>query len=228
LQGFSEPIPQGNLPRPNIHILELAESVMNDDVQLSSETLPVNQNNFSVENDEEQDDNDDEVNFFIDEDGTATATPNNTIASIPLDLAAVQMPTQATPLSVPDPLVATSTVGSQENNALSIVVPEKHNNDRVQHDMELCEKEYDKKVEVLFGSRPVSPVVVERFVEASASMTIPEAQEVVVLQQQHVHPSKNIQHGLDLWDRFREYDARSATEDFIPVLTRKQKQKIKL
>jgi len=42
LQGFSEPIPQGNLPRPNIHVLELAEPVVNDDVQLSSETLSVN------------------------------------------------------------------------------------------------------------------------------------------------------------------------------------------
>ena len=228
LQGFSEPIPRGNLPRPNIHVLELAESVMNDDVQLSSETLPVNQNNFSVENDEEQDEDDDEVDFFIEEDGTATAAPKNTTASIPLDLVAVQMPTQATPLSVSDPLVATSTVGSQENNALSIVVLEKHNNGRVQHDMELCEKEYDKQIEVLFGSRSASPVVVERSVEARASMTIPEAQEVVVLQQQHVHPNKNIQHGLDLWDRVREYDARSATEDFTPVLTRKQKQKIKL
>ena len=65
LHGFSEPIPQGNLPRPNIHVLELAESVMNDDVQLSFETLPVNQNNFSIENDEEQDDDDDEVDFLL-------------------------------------------------------------------------------------------------------------------------------------------------------------------
>lgn len=73
--------------------------------------------------------------FFIDEDGTATAAPKNTTASILLDLAAVQMPTQATPLYVPDPLVVTSTVGSQENNALYTVVLEKHNNDRVQHDM---------------------------------------------------------------------------------------------
>jgi len=47
-------------------------------------------------------------------------------------------------------------------------------------------------------------------------------------QQQHVHPNKNIQHGLDLWDRVREYDARCANEDFMPVLTRKQKQKLKL
>jgi len=63
LQGFSEPIPQGNLLRPNTHVLELAESVMNDDVKLSSETLPVNQNHFSVEHGEEQDD-DDDVDFF--------------------------------------------------------------------------------------------------------------------------------------------------------------------
>ena len=85
---------------------------MNDDVQLSSETLPVNQNNFSVEHGEEQDDDDHDIDFFINEDGTATTAPKNTAASIPLDLAAVKMPTQSTPLSAPDPLVATSTVGS--------------------------------------------------------------------------------------------------------------------
>jgi len=48
------------------------------------------------------------------------------------------------------------------------------------------------------------------------------------IQQQEVHPSKNNQHGLDLWDRVRQFDERSAVEDFTPVLTRKQKQKIKL
>jgi len=58
--------------------------------------------------------------------------------------------------------------------------------------------------------------------------TILEEQEVVVLQQQGVHPRKNIQHDLDLWKRVRDYDERSATEDFTPVLTRKQKQKLKL
>jgi len=31
-----------------------------------------------------------------------------------------------------------------------------------------------------------------------------------------------------LWDRVCEYDERSAAEDFTPVLTRKEKQKIKL
>jgi len=185
LQDFSEHIPQGNLPRPNIPVLEIAESVVNDDVQLSSETLTVNKNNFFVEHGEERDHDDDDVDFFIVEDGTATAASKNTTASIPLDLATVQMPTQAMPLSVP---------------------------------------------EVLPASLPslASPVVVERFLEASASMTIPEAQEVAVLQQQQVHPSKNIQHGLDLWDRVREYDERSVSEDFMPVLTRKQRQKIKL
>ena len=185
MQDFSEHIPQGNLPRPNIPVLEIAESVVNDDVQLSSETLTVNKNNFFVEHGEERDHDDDDVDFFIVEDGTATAASKNTTASIPLDLATVQMPTQAMPLSVP---------------------------------------------EVLPASLPslASPVVVERFLEASASMTIPEAQEVAVLQQQQVHPSKNIQHGLDLWDRVREYDERSVSEDFMPVLTRKQRQKIKL
>jgi predicted aldo/keto reductase-like oxidoreductase len=58
--------------------------------------------------------------------------------------------------------------------------------------------------------------------------TIQEEQVVAGLQQQEVHPNKNIQHGLDLWERVREYDNRSAAEDFTPVLTRKQKQKLKL
>jgi len=49
---------------------------------------------------------------------------------------------------------------------------------------------------------------------------------VVILQKQEVHPSKNIQYGLDLWARVREYDARSAAEDFMRVLTRKQKLKV--
>ena len=51
---------------------------------------------------------------------------------------------------------------------------------------------------------------------------------VAPLQPQEFHPSKNIQHGLDLWDRVREYDARAAAEGFMPVLTRNQKQKIKV
>jgi len=58
--------------------------------------------------------------------------------------------------------------------------------------MELWENEYDKQVEFLSRSRAASPVVVERSLEASASMTIPEAQEVVVLKQQHVHPNKKL------------------------------------
>lgn len=61
-----------------------------------------------------------------------------------------------------------------------------------------------------------------------------QAHESVPLQRQEVHPSKNIQHGLELWERIREYDARSAleaaatTDNFVPVLTRNQKKKLKL
>jgi len=54
---------------------------------------------------------------------------------------------------------------------------------------------------------------------------------VVILQRQDVHPSKNIQLGLELWERVREYDARSAAEandGFMPVATRNQKQKLKV
>jgi hypothetical protein len=62
-----------------------------------------------------------------------------------------------------------------------------------------------------------------------------QVQEEAVLQRQEVHPSKNIQDGMDLWARVREYDARSAAEaeaaaskGIKQVLTRNQKQKIKV
>jgi len=76
----------------------------------------------------------------------------------------------------------------------------------------------------------VSPVVVERSLPENTSMptSIQEEKVVTDLQQQEVHPSKNIQAGLELWERFRQYDERSAVEDFTSVLTRKQKQRIKL
>jgi len=38
------------------------------------------------------------------------------------------------------------------------------------------------------------------------------------------HTSKNIQSGLELWARIREYDQRSAEEGFTQVLTKKQQQ----
>ena len=60
----------------------------------------------------------------------------------------------------------------------------------------------------------------------SASMPTTKEQVAVELQQQEVHPSKNIQHGLDLWNRVREYDERSAAEDFSPVLTRKDRKSV--
>ena len=60
--------------------------------------------------------------------------------------------------------------------------------------------------------------------------TLPTAvqQMAAPLQPQEFHPSKNIQLGLDLWDRVREYDARAAAEGFMSVLTRNHKQKIKV
>jgi hypothetical protein len=60
--------------------------------------------------------------------------------------------------------------------------------------------------------------------------SVPE-QQGVIPQRQEVHPSKNIQLGVELWERAREYDARAAAEaaaGLLPVLTRKQKQKIKM
>jgi len=82
-------------------------------------------------------------------------------------------------------------------------------------------------IDVHSGSRSslVLPVVIEQPLAEKVSMptAIQEQKVVASLQQQEVHHSKNIQHGLDLWERVREYDKRSADEDFTPVLTRKQK-----
>jgi len=71
----------------------------------------------------------------------------------------------------------------------------------------------------------------EEVAQAYANNTLTQNQDVhvaVEIQQQEVHPNKNIQHGLDLWARVRQYDERSAAEDFTPVLRRKKKKKLKL
>jgi len=73
-----------------------------------------------------------------------------------------------------------------------------------------------------------SHVLTEPTITASDNMPTTTEQITTVLQQQVVHPSKNIQNGLDLWDRVRQYDERAATEDFTLVLKRKQKLKIKV
>jgi predicted aldo/keto reductase-like oxidoreductase len=71
----------------------------------------------------------------------------------------------------------------------------------------------------------------EEAVQVDVNINVSHNQEdehvTAEIQQQEVHPSKNIQHGLDLWERVRQYDERSAVE-VTPVLTRKQKQKLKL
>jgi hypothetical protein len=82
----------------------------------------------------------------------------------------------------------------------------------------------DAHVDVMVGTQLLtSPAVIESHDGGGLAQ-----HEEVVLQQQHVHPSKNIQHGLDLWARVREYDARAAAEGFQPVLTKNKKQKIKV
>nr|ABD28740.2 hypothetical protein MtrDRAFT_AC149208g40v2 [Medicago truncatula] len=87
-------------------------------------------------------------------------------------------------------------------------------------------------VDVHSGSRSslVLSVVIEQPLAENVSMptAIQEEQVVASLQQQEVHPCKNIQHDLDLWERVREYDKRSAAEDFMPVLNRKQRHELKL
>jgi len=71
----------------------------------------------------------------------------------------------------------------------------------------------------------------EEIVQEDVNINVSHNQDEHVaaeIQQQEVYLSKNIQHGLDLWERVRQHDERSALEDFTPVLTRKQKQKQKL
>jgi len=89
-----------------------------------------------------------------------------------------------------------------------------------------------KHIDVHSGSRNFFSlsVVIELPLAENVSMptTIQEEQVVAGLQQHEVHPCKNTQHGLDLWERVREYNKRSAVEDFTPVLTRKERQKLKL
>lgn len=57
-----------------------------------------------------------------------------------------------------------------------------------------------------------------------AANNITDDAEVSPLVQQQVHISRNIQNGLDLWARIREYDQRMADEGFTQVLTKAQKQ----
>jgi len=58
-----------------------------------------------------------------------------------------------------------------------------------------------------------TPMVTETSRVVDVDMASAKEQNVVItLQRQEVHPSKNIQHGLELWARVRDYDARSATE----------------
>ena len=68
-------------------------------------------------------------------------------------------------------------------------------------------------------------------VQADVNINVSDNQDEHVaaeIQQQEVHPNKSIQHRLDLWARVHQYDERLVAEDFTLVLSRKQKQKIKL
>ena len=89
---------------------------------------------------------------MLDEDNIAAAASKDANASIPLDLAAVHMPSQAMPLSVTDPSDGSldgdveHDISIQDGKTLPIVT-EVHSGARIQHDMELWRrvKEYDQK-----------------------------------------------------------------------------------
>jgi len=82
--------------------------------------------------------------------------------------------------------------------------------------------------DVLAGAQDVRPHT--DIASQVVGETLPTAvqQMVAPIQPPEFHPRENIQLGIDLWDRVREYDARAAAEGFMPVLTRNQKQKIKV
>jgi len=82
--------------------------------------------------------------------------------------------------------------------------------------------------DVLVGAHDMRPPIEIASQVVGGILSTAVQQLVAPLQPQEFHPSKNIQHGLDLWDRVREYDARAAAEGFMPVLIRNQKQKIKV
>ena len=41
------------------------------------------------------------------------------------------------------------------------------------------------------------------------------------------HSDENIQRDMELWNRIREYDQKSKEEEFTPVLSKKQKHKLR-
>jgi len=61
----------------------------------------------------------------------------------------------------------------------------------------------------------------------TATDSMDEAEIVIPIVQFAAHPSRNIQNGMDLWARIREYDKRTAEEGFIQVLSKKQQQILK-
>jgi len=155
LQDFSEPIPQGNLPKLTIPFLELAEHA---DPVSETTPLPVNRNNdlqtlpahpvFSVENGEDyddDDDDDDDVDIMLDENNIAVVASKDANASIPLDLAAVHTPSQAMSDGSLDGDVEHD-ISIQDGTTLPVVT-EVHSSARIQHDLELWRrvKEYDQK-----------------------------------------------------------------------------------
>jgi hypothetical protein len=168
LQDISDAIPQGTFPRLDIPILELAGTVEHDDVQKSLEaaTLPVTSNEdvhlvptvfvppfFTIDHVDVHDDVDNNVS--PNREGIPISAPKGANDSIPLDLAAVHMPSQ----DMRPPSVDVSCVVAHESSAASFehligrsVAPQdaicvQHVNLRLQHDLELWQriKEYDKK-----------------------------------------------------------------------------------
>jgi hypothetical protein len=87
-------------------------------------------------------------------------------------------------------------------------------------------------VDISVGSQALKTVLVTEDASViDGGMPMATDQNDIVPQRQEVHPSKNIQLGLELWERVREYDARSVAEasaGFMPVLTRNRKQKLKV
>jgi len=112
---------------------------------------------------------------MLDEDNIAAAASKDANASIPLDLAAVHMPSQAMPLSVTDP--SDGSLDGDVEHDISIhdgttlpVVTEVHSSARIQHDLELWRrvKEYDQRA----AEVPFIPVLTRKQKQHHKNTTI--------------------------------------------------------
>lgn len=70
--------------------------------------------------------------------------------------------------------------------------------------------------------REVSPTV--QFLGAEFAEMEETNRPIIVREEGMTHTNPRIQQDLDLWQKIKDYDQRSAENPFVPVLSKKQKQ----